>query len=59
MAEKAGYWDVHRCAWVDAEPTHVVPPTRPEATVASADPAAPVPEQRGSAEPAVTVDAPD
>jgi hypothetical protein len=21
MAEKPGYWDLHRCAWVDAEPT--------------------------------------
>ena len=20
MAEKPGYWDLHRCAWVDAEP---------------------------------------
>jgi hypothetical protein len=20
MAEKPGYWDVHRCAWVDAVP---------------------------------------
>ena len=20
MAEKLGYWDLHRCAWVDAEP---------------------------------------
>jgi hypothetical protein len=58
MAEKAGYWDVRRCAWVGAEPTHVMPPARRGAEVAPADPA-PVPEQRGSTEPAETVDAPD
>jgi hypothetical protein len=57
MAARTGYWDVRRCAWVDAEPTHVVPPARPDA-VAATD-RAPVPEQRGSAEPAVTLDAPD
>jgi hypothetical protein len=57
MADKAGYWDVRRCAWVDAEPTHVMPPVRSDATVGPPD--APVPEQRGAAEPAVTVDAPE
>jgi hypothetical protein len=25
--KKRGYWDVNRCAWVDAEPQYAVPPT--------------------------------
>jgi hypothetical protein len=55
MAEKQGYWDVQRCAWVDAEPTHVVPPAaRGDAAAEVA-----VPEPRPSAEPALTADAPD
>jgi hypothetical protein len=55
MAEKPGYWDVHRCAWVDAEPTHVAPLAAPRD--AASDVA--VPEPRPSAEPALTADAPD
>ena len=26
MNARPGYWDIEACAWVGAEPTHVVPP---------------------------------
>ena len=59
MADKSGYWDVNRCAWVDAEPTHgMSPPPTPGGTVAAADPV-PVPEQRAVAEAVATAEAPD
>jgi len=45
MAEKPGYWDVHRCAWVDAEQMPDFPtPASDEESSPTADPA--VPEQR-------------
>jgi hypothetical protein len=25
---RPGYWDLHRCAWVDSEPTPTSPPSR-------------------------------
>ncbi len=55
MAEKSGYWDVHRCAWVDAEPTHDIPSAARQDAAAEAA----VPDQRPPAEPALTADAPD
>ena len=60
MAEKPGYWDVHLCRWVGAEPENVLPsPVRaPADRPASSDEAA-VPEQRPAAERAMTADAPD
>jgi hypothetical protein len=40
VAEKPGYWDVHRCAWVGTEPTYDgLPVPEPAADAA-------VPEQR-------------
>jgi hypothetical protein len=37
VAEKPGYWDVHRCAWVDAEQSSdigiAIPEPAAEATV--------------------------
>ncbi len=35
MAEKPGYWDLHRCAWVDAEPDDMGLPV-PETVAAKA-----------------------
>jgi len=56
VAEKPGYWDVHRCAWVGAEPTYVVPPLPEPAADEPSLPAdeAAVPEQR----PAIAIASP-
>ena len=53
MAEKPGYWDVHRCAWVDAEPTGhglAVPEPAAEPTV---------PEQRPDRDAPLVAGTPD
>jgi len=59
MAEKSGYWDVNRCAWVDAEPTHVMPPPPTAGGTVDAPDPVPVPEQRAVAEAVATAEAPD
>jgi hypothetical protein len=61
MAEKPGYWDLHRCAWVDAEPDDMglsVPAT------AMAEPGPPtadatVPEQRPDMDAPLVAGTPD
>ena len=46
---RPGYWDIERCEWVGAEPTHVAPPMAappvPETPVEDS-----VPAPRGGAE---------
>ncbi len=60
MAGKPGYWDVHQCTWVGAEPKNVLPsPVRAQDDRAASSDEAAVPEQRPAAEPAMTADAPD
>jgi hypothetical protein len=61
MAEKPGYWDLHRCAWVDAEPDDMGLPI-PE--TAAADPMSPiadaaVPEQRPDMDAPLVAGTPD
>lgn len=57
MSEKPGYWDVHTCAWVGAEPSHVGPPLAGSDPIAALDES--VPEQRPAVELPVAADAPD
>ncbi len=61
MAEKPGYWDLHRCAWVDAEPTPdfapVPPPAADEESSPTAD--ATVPEQRPDMDAPLVAGTPD
>ncbi len=61
MAEKPGYWDLHRCAWVDAEPDDMGLPV-PETVAAEAisPPAdATVPEQRPDVDAPLAAGTPD
>jgi hypothetical protein len=54
MAEKPGYWDLHRCAWVGAEPISDFPPdpqpavAEPLSTAADATVPEPRPDQNAS-----------
>jgi hypothetical protein len=61
MAEKQGYWDLHRCAWVDAEPTSDFAPDKvpasDETSPRSAD--ATVPEQRPDLDAPLVAGTPD
>ncbi len=61
MAEKPGYWDVHRCAWVDAEPTADFAPVPTPAVDAGSSPAADatVPEQRPGRDAPLVAGTPD
>jgi hypothetical protein len=61
MAEKPGYWDLHRCAWVDAEPTHdfARPPTPTAAEESSPTADAAVPEQRPDMDAPLVAGTPD
>ena len=61
MAGKPGYWDVRRCAWVDAEPSYVAPPlqqpTAAEGSLSAVD--ATVPEQRPDEDVSLVAGTPD
>ena len=61
MAEKPGYWDLHRCAWVDAHPVHdflpVPPPASGEESLPTTD--ATVPEQRPEPDASLVSGTPD
>ncbi len=61
MAEKPGYWDLHRCAWVNAEPDDM-DLSVPEAAAAEAVPTAAesaVPEQRPDMDAPLVAGTPD
>jgi len=58
MAEKPGYWDLHRCAWVDAEQTDIGLPI-PEAAAAEPTADATVPEQRPDMDASLGAGTPD
>ena len=61
MAEKPGYWDLHRCAWVDAEPvSHDFPDAQPASAETSSPTAdAIVPEQRPEPDASLVSGTPD
>ncbi len=61
MAEKPGYWDLHRCAWVDAERTHDFAPNSTPAAAEESSPTADatVPEQRPDMEAPLVAGTPD
>ena len=61
MAEKPGYWDLHRCAWVEAPPaSHDFPHLQPGSD-GSRSPTADttVPEQRADLDAPLVPGAPD
>jgi len=62
MAEKPGYWDLHRCAWVDAEPTADFAPVPSPALAEPDSPTtadATVPEQRPDMDAPLVAGTPD
>jgi hypothetical protein len=60
MAEKLGYWDLHRCAWVDGEPAaHDFPDAAPASDEASSPADATVPEQRPDMDASLVAGTPD
>jgi hypothetical protein len=61
VAEKPGYWDVHRCAWVGTEPSYDDVPIPEPAAAESVSPAADatVPEQRPDLDASLVAGTPD
>jgi hypothetical protein len=61
MAEKPGYWDLHRCAWVGAEPaSHDFPEPQPGSDEAPSPTAeATVPGQRPDMDAPLVAGTPD
>jgi hypothetical protein len=61
VAEKPGYWDVHRCAWVGTESTYDDVPVPEPAAAEPVSPAADatVPEQRPDLDASLAAGTPD
>jgi hypothetical protein len=61
MAEKPGYWDLHRCAWVDVETSPDFAPVPSPAADVESTPivAATVPEQRPDIDASLVTGTPD